>query len=151
MAQDPTTAVAITLQDGMRFQALNEAGVALALDASPEHGGRGEGFSPMQQLLIGLGGCTGMDVLSILRKKRQDVTGYRVEVEGVQTDEHPRVFTDISIKHTVRGNDISDIAVRRAIELSENKYCPAFAMLAQAARISSSYEIQPEPPPDQSL
>jgi putative redox protein len=148
MAQQPASTVQIALQEGMHFQAHNEAGMAVSLDASPEHGGKGKGFGPMQLLLISLGSCTGMDVISILRKKRQDVTGYRVEVEGVQSTDYPRVFTAISIRHIVHGNDISEEAVRRAIDLSETKYCPAFAMLQQAAQITSTFVVQAQPPVD---
>jgi putative redox protein len=148
MAQRAATHIDLTLQSGMRFEAFNEDDISVMLDASPKHGGSGMGFGPMQMLLIGLGGCTGMDVISILRKKRQDVTGYRVEVTGVQSEEHPRMFIDISIKHLLTGNDLSDEAVKRSIELSEAKYCGALAMLEKAARVSSTYEIQPSPPED---
>mgnify|MGYP001267728887 CR=1 FL=1 len=148
MAQRAATHVEIALQSGMRFEAFNEDDISVTLDAPPKYGGSGTGFGPMQMLLIGLGGCTGMDVISILRKKRQDVTGYRIEVTGIQAEEHPRMFTDISIKHLLTGNNLSDEAVKRSIELSEAKYCGALTMLEKAARISSTYEIQPAPPED---
>ena len=148
MAEQPAERVEIALRGAMRFDATGQEGVSVTLDAAEQHGGSGEGLSPMEMLLIGLGGCTGMDVISILRKKRQDVTGYRIEVEGVRADSHPRVYTQISIRHIVQGNGLSEEAVRRSIELSETKYCPAFAMLERAATIHSSYEIQPPAPVD---
>jgi putative redox protein len=148
MAQRAATYIDLTLQNGMRFEAFNEDDISVTLDAPPKYGGSGTGFGPMQMLLIGLGGCTGMDVISILRKKRQDVTGYHIEVTGVQAEEHPRIFTDISLKHVLTGNNLSEEAVRGSIELSESKYCGALAMLEKAARISSTYEIQPAPPED---
>lgn len=142
------TKVDLALQDGMRFQARGEDGVMVTLDTEPEHGGTSSGLRPLELLLAGLGGCTGMDVLTILRKKRQDITGYRVEVSGEQATEHPHVFTQICIVHILEGNDISEVAVRRAIELSETKYCPAFAMLSKAAEIASRFEIVPTGPND---
>jgi putative redox protein len=137
------TTIEVTLQSGMHFEAVGAEGISVPLDSAPQHGGVGAGVRPMELLLAGLGGCTGMDVISILRKKRQNVTAYRVEVSGVQAQEYPHVFTEISIRHVLAGHDLSDEAVRRAIELSEKKYCPAFAMLEKAAHITSSYEIHP--------
>jgi len=132
----------------MRFSSVGADDVVIHLDADPAHGGSGAGMRPMELLLASLGSCTGMDVLSILRKKRQDITGYRVEVEAVRAEEYPRVFTEINVHHVVWGNDVSEDAVLRAIELSETKYCPAFAMLSRAAIIASSFEIRPGSPAD---
>lgn len=140
--------VEISLQGGMRFEAVGEDGIPVMLDASPEHHGTGAGFRPLELLLVGLGACTAMDVLSILRKKRQDVTAYRVLVSAQQANDHPKVFTDIRLRHVLQGNNLSQDAVARAIELSENKYCPAFAMLQQGASISSSFEVHPSAPLD---
>lgn len=150
MAEAPAGAdtVQIDLQAGMRFDAVGLDGITVMLDSSPEHGGTEAGLRPMELLLIGLGGCTAMDVISILRKKRQDVTSYHVEVSGTQQKEYPRVFTEIAIRHIFTGNNLSPEAVERSIELSESKYCPAYAMLSKAASISSSYEIQPAGPVD---
>lgn len=140
--------VTITLQSGMRFDATGADGTVVQLDSDPVHGGGPGGFRPMEMLLVGLGSCTGMDVISILRKKRQKVTAYTVQVWGTQADTYPHVFTELFIRHIFRGNNLSDIAVRRAVELSESKYCPAFAMLQKAAPISSTIEIHPASPPD---
>ncbi|HKQ04901.1 MAG TPA: OsmC family protein [Blastocatellia bacterium] len=97
--------------------------------------------SPMELLLIALGGCTGADVISILEKKRQRVTAYEIEVRGTRRDEHPRIYTDIEVVHRVRGGQIDERAVARAIELSETKYCSVSAMLAATAKVTSRYEI----------
>src|SRR5579859_5336299 len=118
MAEHETQRVEIMLQHGMQFEATNMDGVRVTLDAPAHHGGSGAGIGPMQMILIGLGTCTGMDVISILRKKRQDVTEYSVIVDGVRAEEYPKVFTDITIRHIVRGNNVSEEAVRRSIELS---------------------------------
>jgi putative redox protein len=148
MADEQVNTVEVDLLQGMCFRAAGEDGIAVELDAPLEHGGCGGGLRPLELLLIGLGGCTGMDVISILRKKRQDVTGYRIEVDGTRANQHPKVFTEIRGRHIVRGNNVSEEAVRRAIELSETKYCPAFAMLEKAAPISSTFEVHSDVPAD---
>lgn len=100
--------------------------------------------SPMELVLIALGGCTGADVVSILEKKRQHVTAYEIEVRGTRRDEHPRIYTSIEVIHRVRGDSIDERAVARAIELSETKYCSVSAMLAASAKITTRYEISSE-------
>jgi putative redox protein len=96
--------------------------------------------SPMELL----GGCTGADVHSILQKKRQRVTSYDIEVRGQRREEHPRIYTNIEVIHTVKGYNIDEKAVARAIELSETKYCSVSAMLSASAVITSRYEIEQE-------
>ena len=95
----------------------------------------------MELLLIALGSCTGIDVISILKKKRQRVTDYRIEVSGERSDEHPRSYTRLFVKHIVRGNGVSEQAVAQAIELSDQKYCSVAATLRGSAEIVTSYEI----------
>jgi putative redox protein len=104
----------------------------------------GSAPSPMELLLISLGGCTGADVVSILQKKRQKVTGYEIEVVGNRREEHPRIDTDIEIIHRVRGKGIDPKAVAHAVELSESKYCSVSAMLGSAAKITSRIEVADE-------
>lgn len=100
--------------------------------------------SPMEMLLIALGGCTGADVVSILEKKRQRVTGYNIEVRGERRAEHPRVYTKIEVVHYVRGHGIDPKAVQHAVELSETKYCSVSAMLGATAQISMRFEVANE-------
>ena len=100
--------------------------------------------SPMEMLLIALGGCTGADVVSILEKKRQRVTGYSIEVRGERRAEHPRVYTKIEVAHYVRGHAIDPKAVQHAVELSETKYCSVSAMLGASASISMRFEVTNE-------
>jgi putative redox protein len=97
--------------------------------------------SPMELLLIALGGCTGADVISILEKKRQRISAYEIEVRGTRRDEHPRIYTRIEVIHRLRGDQIDERAVARAIELSETKYCSVSAMLSASATITTRYEI----------
>lgn len=111
------------------------------LDADAAVGGEGDGFKPMQLIAVGLAGCTAMDVISILRKKRQEITEFEVRVHADQATEHPHVFTHIRIEYVLTGRNISPDAVQRAIELSETKYCPAQAMLGKVAPIELTYTI----------
>lgn len=99
--------------------------------------------NPMEAVLGAVGGCSAMDVISILRKKRQNVTGYEIEVTGERRDEHPRAYTRIEVLHRVRGHDISAQAVEEAIQLSDTKYCSVHATLAPAVTLVSRYEILP--------
>jgi putative redox protein len=102
---------------------------------------RNSAASPMELLLLALGGCTGVDVISILKKKRQQVTDYRIEVNGERRDDHPRAYTRLFVKHIVRGRGVSEKAVADAVELSDTKYCSVAATLGGTAEIISSYEI----------
>ena len=99
--------------------------------------------NPVQVILGAVAGCSGMDVISLLRKKRQQVTGYEIEVTAERREEHPRAFTKIDILHRVRGHDVSPAAVEDAIHLSDTKYCSVHAMLAPAVTLTSRYEILP--------
>ena len=100
------------------------------------------GPSPMDVLLAGLAGCSGMDVVSTLGKMRQDVTGLRIEVHGTRADDHPMVYTAITVEYVLTGRGLEDSKVRRAIELSETKYCSVGATLAHTARITWTYRIE---------
>jgi putative redox protein len=126
---------------GVAFQGTSSNGLAVPLDASPEAGGAGEGLRPVELLLLGLGGCTGIDVLEILRKMRQDVTGYEVRVRGARRAEHPRIFTHITVEHIVRGRAVKPGAVRRAVELSATRYCSVSGLLRRAASLEERYRI----------
>lgn len=129
------------LETGLRFDAEAGSGHHLALDASPEHGGANAGFRPMELLLVGLAGCTAMDVVAILRKKRQIVTDYEVRVHGLRAEQHPMVFTEITVEHRVTGQHVDPEAVRRAVELSECCYCGAGATLGKTAKITHTFRI----------
>ncbi|MFN2512955.1 MAG: OsmC family protein [Pyrinomonadaceae bacterium] len=102
---------------------------------------RGAAPSPMELLLIALGGCTGVDVIGVLRKKREDITEYRVEVHGERREDHPRSFSRMEVHHVVRGRNVSEKSVAQAIELSETKYCSVAATLRPTVEIVSSFEI----------
>lgn len=97
------------------------------------------GISPMELLLLGLAGCTGVDVVSILAKKKQKIDRFEVRVRGKRAQEHPKVYTEIEVSYHLWGQEIDPRAVEQAIQLSEDKYCSASAMLSAVARISSQY------------
>ncbi|GIV70968.1 OsmC family protein [Caldilinea sp.] len=134
----------VTWRGDMEFEGTADSGHTLTLDAAPEVGGANKGFRPMELMALSLAGCTAMDVISILRKKRQEVAGFEVQVHAERAKEHPHVFTDIQVTYVVRGRNIDPAAVERAIQLSEEKYCPAQAMLRKAAPIALKYEIVEE-------
>jgi putative redox protein len=120
------------------FVGISPSGHALTLDTDHD---RASAPTPMELLLIALGSCTAVDVISILHKKREAVTDYRVEVRGERRDDHPRSYKRMEVRHLVRGKNISEKSVAQAIELSETKYCSVAATLRPTAEIVSSYEI----------
>ena len=120
------------------FVGISPSGHALAIETDSQ---RGSAATPMELLLLALGSCTGVDVVSILRKKRERLTSYRVEVRGERRAEHPRAYTRLEVRHILRGRGLSEKAVAQAIQLSEEKYCSVAATLRPAAQIVSSYEI----------
>jgi len=130
----------------LRFEAKNEKGLSVNFDAPAKYGGDDSAPTPMETVLASLAGCTSFDVVTILKKKRQNISGYSVETEAERTNEPPEVFTKIHIKYIVKGKNISKDAVERAIQLSNDKYCSVGAMLKKTAEITTSYEIIQEAP-----
>lgn len=122
-------------KSGLSFEGTASSGFTIPLGTDPSVGGDDDGFRPMELILLGLAGCTGMDVVSILSKKKQELTGFEVRVEGQRAKEHPKVFTHIEIEYIVKGRKIDPVAVDRAIELSATKYCPVQNMLNKAVPI----------------
>ena len=131
----------VTLVDGLHF-AGDIGGVRIDLDAEESVGGMGAGPQPHRLLLLAMAGCTAMDVLSILRKKRQQVKGLSVEVQGSRANQHPRVYTRFDVLYQVRGANIDPQAVARAIELSTTRYCPVIGLLGKVAEVATRYEIE---------
>lgn len=129
------------LQD-VTFVGESASGHAVVMDGPPEHGGRNIGIRPMEMLLLGLGGCTSFDVINILKKSRQPVVDCEVQLEADRADTEPRVFTRIHVHFIITGKDLSDAHVKRAVQLSAEKYCSASIMLGKMADISHDYEIR---------
>ncbi len=135
--------VTIAWKGKLIFEAETPSGNKLTFDSNSGEE-VSQGPSPMETLLAAVGACTAMDVISILEKKRQDVTGYRIEVEGERKPpgEWPRPYDRITLRHIVIGNDIDPVAVARAIELSDDKYCSVMATLKQTPRLVSEWKIE---------
>lgn len=134
--------VTVTLDGAMRFTGKGESGHDVAMDASPKGGGEDTAPRPLEVLLSSLGGCTGMDVVSILRKMKTEPSGLRIEIDGERASEHPKRFTKIHLTYVVAG-DVPEANLQRAIELSLEKYCPVANTLAGVAEITSEYRIEP--------
>ena len=130
--------------EGMAIETLTQSGHPGWIDAAPKDGTPSKGPSPMELVLVGLAGCTAMDVVDILRKKRLAVTGLEVRVEGVRAETHPMVYTQLAVTYIVRGKEIPASAVAQAIQLSEEKYCSVGAMLGKTAQLTSRFEIVAE-------
>jgi putative redox protein len=125
----------------LTFTGTADSGFSVQLGAKTAVGGDDDGFRPMELIALGLAGCTAMDVMSILRKKRQDVTDFEVQVHVERAQEHPKVFTETEIEYFITGHGVDETAVLRAIGLSANRYCPAQAMFNRVMTIELKYHI----------
>lgn len=132
----------VTWVDGMQFVGMGKSGHAIVMDASKEGGGYGSAPGPMEVMLMGILGCTAMDVISILKKKRQPVMAFKVTAEGERSDEHPMKYTKIHIEYIAYG-DVDLKALARAVELSETTYCGAMATVRGVAEITHSMRVEP--------
>lgn len=134
--------VRVQLVEGMTFIAESGSGHAVVVDASADVGGRNLGARPMELVLMGTGTCSAIDVVHILRKARQAITGCTIDLEADRADDDPKVFTRIRFHYVVTGKGLVETQVERAIRLSKEKYCSATAMLAKTAQIEWDYEIR---------
>jgi putative redox protein len=125
----------------LTFTGNADSGFEVPLGSYPEVGGDDDGFRPMELMALSLAGCTAMDVISILTKKRQEVNDFRVKVKADRSDQHPKVFTRAKIEYHISGKDIQENAVTRSIELSADAYCPAQAMLGEVIPLELCYLI----------
>ena len=130
--------VRAVLTGDMRFDIDTDSGHRIVVDT--EEGNAGA--RPMELLLVALAGCTGMDVISILRKKRQDIVNYEVHIHGLRAEEHPKVYKEITIEHILSGHNIQENAVQRAIQLSKEKYCGVGNTLDKTANITQTFTIK---------
>lgn len=124
-------------QGGLTFLGVDDLGNEIQMGSKQEKGN----ISPMELLLLGMAGCTGYDIVSIMNKKRQQLKDLKVKVRGKRADDYPMVYTDIEVEYIFWGTGLSEKAVVQAIDLSEQKYCSASVMLGETAKISSSYKI----------
>ena len=141
MAERPTTSVELTWNGGYKFSSSDAYGHRITVDAPYNDGDRFDGFMPGELLLTSLSGCSGIDLVGILRKQRQDVTGLEIRVKGTQQPDPPWTWEQIELEYIVKGRGISESAVKRAIDLSENRYCSVGATLQGRAKITSTFQI----------
>lgn len=132
----------VTWSKGLSFTGEAESGFRVPLGGDPSVGGADDGLRPMELIAIGIAGCTAMDVISILTKKRQHVSAFEVLLHARRAQDHPKVFTEISIEYVVSGQGIDETAVQRAIQLSEERYCPAIAMFRNVVPLSLTYRLE---------
>lgn len=144
MASKTLTAVARWSDGKRQFVGESGTGHAIVMDIGKDDGGNETGMRPMELLLLGQAGCTGLDVVYILEKMRKTVTALEVSVEGFRRDEHPRVYTRLEVVFRVRGEGLTEADLKKAIRLSETTYCAASATLAKTAEIHARYELTDE-------
>ena len=126
----------------MAFDGTSDSGFSVQLDSSPDVGGDNSGFRPFELVLVGLAGCTAMDVISILRKMRQDVTAYEVHAHAERATEHPRKFLHITVEYDITGRNLDPAMVQKAIDLSVTRYCGVQASLDPAIKVEHLFTIQ---------
>lgn len=131
----------VTWRHGLSFTGEANSGWRIPIGSTKEHGGRDDGASPMELMAMGLAACSGMDVISILKKKQQDVTDFDVKFHIVRAKEHPKVFTRVVLEYVVMGHSVDPAAVERAVELSTTKYCSGYAMMKQAVPIEVKISV----------
>jgi putative redox protein len=133
--------ISVNWVDGMLMVGKSHSGHSITMDGPPEIGGENLGVRPMEMLLLGVAGCTMIDVVTTLKKMRQDLTNCETKLSAERADEHPKVFTDIHIQFIVKGQDLDPKKVEKAITLSAEKYCSASIMLGKMASITHDFEI----------
>lgn len=127
--------------DGYKFAGTCDSGHSLVLDAAEEAGGKDEGARPLELLLVALGACSGMDVISILQKQSQIVRSFEIRVSGTRREDYPKYYTKIQVEYALTGHNLDQAKAKRAVELSEQKYCSVYAMLVVKATITSSIQL----------
>jgi len=133
--------ISVNWVDGMLMVGKSHSGHSITMDGPPEIGGENLGVRPMEMLLLGVAGCTMIDVVTTLKKMRQDLTNCETKLSAERADEHPKVFTNIHIEFIVKGHDLDPKKVKKAITLSAEKYCSASIMLGKTASITHDFEI----------
>ncbi len=134
--------VSFEWKGGMKFEAIPPSGHRVVMDSSPAHGGEDAGPRPMELVLVALGGCTGMDVVAILKKMKQEVDQISIEVSAERAEEHPRVYTRVHLEYRFRGKDLSREKIEKAVRLSQERYCSVSEMLRKTAELTYSVIIE---------
>ena len=131
-----STTARVSWVDGALFVAEAGSGHTITMDGAPDIGGRNLAARPMEIVLIGMGGCTAIDVVAMLKKQRQDIEAIDVELVAERADDHPKVFTEVKLVYTVRGRKLNKALVERAVSLSDEKYCSATQMFKKTATVT---------------
>jgi putative redox protein len=131
-----TNTAKVSWVDGALFVAEGGSGHTITMDGAADIGGRNLASRPMEVMLMGMGGCTAIDVVSMLKKQRQDIEGVEVSLVGERAQNHPMVYTEVKVVYTVRGRKLSKALVERAVSLSDEKYCSATAMFKKTAKVT---------------
>jgi len=137
-----STTAKISWVDGALFVAEGGSGHTLTMDGAPDVGGRDVASRPMEVVLMGMGGCTAIDVVAMLRKQRQDIEGVEISLAAERAEEPPKVFTSVKLVYTVRGRKLNRALIERAVSLSEDKYCSATAMIRKSASVSHEIVLE---------
>jgi putative redox protein len=138
------SAVRVRMVAGFKLEGLDEEGHSVLMDLPKESGGEGVGFTPIQLLLVSLAGCTALDIINIMRKQRQNLSSLEVLAEGDRAEEPPKYYKEIRLKYILKGKALREDAAKRAIQLSEEKYCSVGANLKGRSKITTSYVIEQE-------
>lgn len=141
MSERPTSTVQLNWEGGFKFTSADAHGHTIEVDAPQVDGGEFDGFKPGELLLTALAGCSGIDVANILTRQRQEVTGLEIRVKGTQDPDPPWTWVQVELEYTIRGKNLRPKQVKRAIDLSENKYCSVGATIAGNSTIKSSFTI----------
>ena len=141
MADKPTSTINVNWEGGFKFTSSDAYGHSVTVDAAENDGDSFDGMMPGELLLTSLAGCSGIDLVNILQRQRQQVTGLEIKVIGAQIPDPPWTWLEIELEYTIRGKGLSESAVERAIDLSENKYCSTGATIGGRAKISSTFKI----------
>ena len=127
--------------EGLQMVGYADSGHGVVIDTSVEGGGLGKGTSPMELVLIAVASCSAMDVIGILKKKREKLTGLEVRISGDRAESEPKVYTSVRLHYVLEGKNLSEIACRKAIDLSQEKYCSVLGMVSKTANVESDFEI----------
>lgn len=131
----------VSWQSGMHFKGVSESGRSVDMDAAPEHGGRNKGPKPMETLLMSLGGCASMDVTSLFKKMRQDVTALEVKLTAERAEQHPKIFTRVHMTYEVAGDKLDAKMIEKAVKMTHDRYCPVSAMFSRSGEVSYSITL----------
>ncbi|MCS7201331.1 MAG: OsmC family protein [Dictyoglomus sp.] len=131
----------IVWNGNMKFTGTTPSNFSIIMDASPDHGGENQGPRPMELILVALGGCTGMDVISILQKMKEKVETFEIKISAERAEEHPKVYRKVHLEYIFKGENLKEENIKKAIELSQTKYCSVSAILRGTAEVTYSWKI----------